>query len=72
MARPLVAQLSLYLGEPCLCLPVSVGHKEVLTRGQDHREWEKETGGESFDFYGDKKATVPTRLARNVISAGIL
>lgn len=39
---------------------------------QDHREWEKETGGESFDFYGGKKAIVPTRLARNVISAGTL
>ena len=26
----------------------------------------------TFDFYGGKKAIVPTRLARNVISAGTL
>lgn len=45
-ARPLAAQLSLYLGESRLCLPVSVGRKEVLTRGNDklvalcmEREW---------------------------------
>ena len=37
----------------------SVNFQFTRLASQDHGEWEKETGGGSFDFYGDKKPIFP-------------